>query len=223
MISQLDGLVKALRGRGNGRRPLVAVLGTPGGLALELARLLFACGRRPLLLSLEGGKGWGVFLQGKGSLESCAEIQEGYWSLGGAGNYAFPAWATGESARRLLEGLHEASAPWDCVVLDLGREHNEGVAQLASACDPLCIELPGDDLGLAHMLSLSRDILSRTGKIGVYATPSASLEAGEARLLSKLFLQAASKMVPVPVRFLHGEQVVEELAVLVGVPESGAK
>ena len=223
MISQLDGLVKALRGRGHGRRPLVAVLGLPGGLALELTRLLSACGRRPLLFTLEGGKGWDTFLQGKGSLESCAESREDYWSLGGAGDYAFPAWATGEIARRLLEGLHEAAAPWDCVVLDLGQEHNEGVVQLASACDPLCIELPGNDLVLAHILSLSRDILSRSGKIGVYATPSASLEAGEARLLAKLFLQAASKMIQVPVHCLHGEQVVEELAVLVGVPESGVK
>ena len=158
MMSQLDGLVQALQKKQRSQMGVMAVCSMDSGRALQIAQLL-AQEKRVLLvrvaphLSEKGTADWSGLLQGEeflpvpmpGSTLYCLESH---------GDFEFPAWLTGETARRLLEWIFTPSHAWDYVILDLGCALNEGCLLFAEVAASIYLDISPTSWDLSNQLKL---------------------------------------------------------------------
>lgn len=207
MISQLEGLVKALRGGASGQDGLAVVLSSGVELAQALARAQATGPDQVLLLVLNGeGQGvadWSAYMGGVGNLlPTDAQATDGVYRLEARGDLEFPAWATGEMSRRLLYGLNLPGKKWRKVVCSMGLDHNEGVLALASAADAVLFEIPDGPCAQANALSLFRTIMERNAGalLGLGIAPA--MDSSTGLLVGKVFLQSAGKRSGARVRLL---------------------
>jgi hypothetical protein len=207
MISQLEGLVKALRGGASGQDGFVVVLSSSVELAQTLACAQAKGPEQVLLLVLDGeGQGtadWSAYMGGMGGLlPSEAQATDGVYRLEARGDLAFPAWATGEVSRRLLYGLSLPGKKWRKVVCSMGLDHNEGVLTLTSAADAVLFEIPDGSCAQANALSLFRTIMERNAGalLGLGIVPA--MDSNTGLLVGKVFLQSVGKRSGAKVRLL---------------------
>lgn len=158
MMSQLDGLVQALQKKQRSQMGVMAVCSMDSGRALSIAQLL-AQDKRVLLVrvaphpSEKGSADWLGLLRG----EECALVPmpgTTLFCLESHGDFEFPAWLTGETARRLLEWIFSPSQTWDHVVLDLGGALNEGCLLLAEAAESIFMDISSAPWDLSNQFKL---------------------------------------------------------------------
>jgi len=222
MISQLEGLVKALKGRSSQRVTCVTVLDPAYLFAGKIAERLAAHSKRVLLLSMQddgvGVADWSEYLQGRRELVMPNEWKEtGLCRLEANGDFGFPSWASGETARRLLDGAQSIDADWDYAVFALGLEHNEGTLSLFAESDSVLFTIPEGNLKKANALCLLQAALARSTNTGVWLVPSRLATEDAGFLDSKLFAQVSAKSLQNRVRLLasSGDEAVEEFVKLV--------
>lgn len=205
MISQLDGLVNALKGRSGAGAFRVAVFsGIPESAEQIATRLGESMGPVLLLQLTSPNREFAdcvPFLQGKGPLMP-ADVHEGVYRVGGHGCFDFPAWATGETSRRLLEALESSTEPWRCSVCALALDHNEGALALAAGVDYILFEIPAGGREQANALCLLRTLLERNSKAEVGVSISPLIDEDSRLLVGKLFLSSAGKHMGSRVRLL---------------------
>jgi len=205
MISQLDGLVHALKGRSAAGAFRVAVFSGIHELAEHVATLLGESMGPVLLLQFAGPSRESAdcmtFLQGKGSLMP-TDVHQGVYRVGGHGCFDFPAWATGETSRRLVEVLESPSESWRCSVCALELDHNEGILALVAGVDYILFEIPEGGRQQANALCLLRTVLERNPKVEVGVSLSPFIDEDSRLLVGKLFLSSAGKSISSRVRLL---------------------
>ncbi len=160
MMSQLEGLVQALKSRADDASVRhILVLSDNASVATLLAEALLARNANPLLvrndISGSGDSAWAPFLAGQATLEESISRTAGQVALlDGAGSREFPAWAQGEVIRRLCDAFSSSALSFGYVVWDVGNVHDGATLALARIADAVVLLMPEDEGRLCESLCL---------------------------------------------------------------------
>lgn len=160
MMSQLEGLVQALKSRADDASVRhILVLSDNASVATLLAEALLARKASPLLvrndISGNGDSAWAPFLTGHATLEDSIARTAGQVALlDGAGSREFPAWAQGEVIRRLCDAFATSALSMGYVIWDVGCVHDGATLAISRIADAVVLLLPDDEGRLCESLCL---------------------------------------------------------------------